>query len=84
MITSMGIKKALGLLGLSGFLGFVGSPESQTRLRVWLLEMHVRQVELLKIEWGQPGLCTKWDCDYEPESKSCGRRGKLTERKFAK
>jgi hypothetical protein len=46
--------------------------------------MHAKQIELLKIDWGQPGLCTEWDRDYESRTRSCGKRGKLTKRKLPK
>ncbi len=80
----MSFKHFAAILGLSGLLSVSGSPESQTKLRIWLLEMHAKQIELLKIDWGQPGFCTEWDRDYNPRTRSCGRRGKLTERKLPK
>lgn len=55
----MNKRSIIYFLGLSGFLGVAGSPESQTKLRIWLLEMHAHQIELLKIDWGQSGLCTE-------------------------
>jgi hypothetical protein len=77
-------KHFAAILGLSGLLGVSGSPVSQAKLRVWLLEMHAKQIELLKIDWGQPGLCTEWDRDFDSRTRSCGRRGKLTERRLPK
>jgi len=45
-------------------------------------ELHRQQLELLKIDWGQPGLCTEWDRDYNSETQSCGKRGKSIKRKY--
>lgn len=75
------LKRCLQALGFSGLVGLASSPENQTSLRIWLLEVHAKQVELLKVDWGQPGLCTEWDRDYDAKTRSCGRRGKLIERK---
>ena len=69
-------------LGFTGLLGTAVSPELPDDMRRWILEMHKAQVELLKIDWGQPGFCTEWDRDYNPKTHSCGRRGKLVERHF--
>lgn len=77
-------KHFAAILGVSGLLGVSSSTESQTKLRIWLLEMHAKQIDLLKIEWGQPGLCNEWDRDYDAKTRSCGRRGKLTERRLPK
>jgi|GEM_PF-763349 len=51
-------------------------------LRVMLLDMHKRQVELLKVNWGTPVLCTEWSQGYDSKTQSCGRRGKLFRRSF--
>ena len=51
-------------------------------LRVMLLDMHRRQVELLKVNWGTPVLCTEWSQGYDSKTQSCGRRGKLFRRSF--
>lgn len=76
-------KQLLGALGISSFLGFASSPESQTNLKDWILEMHAAQIELLKIDWGQPGFCTEWDRDYDHKTRSCGKRRKLIERRYS-
>lgn len=68
-------------LGFSGLVGIASSADSKLRLRVWLQEMHAKQIELLNIDWGQPGFCTKWDRDYDEKALACGRRGRLTTRK---
>lgn len=47
-----------------------------------LAKAHAAQIELLKIDWGQPGFCTEWDRDYNSRSRSCGKRGKLIERRY--
>ena len=71
-------------LSIAGFLGVKTSVEAPKDMRKWLLEMHAAQVELLKIDWGQPGFCTEWDRDYNPRKGSCGKRGKLTERRYSR
>jgi len=55
-----------------------------TKGKIETLDLDKAQIELLKIDWGQPGLCTEWDRDYDPKTRSCGRRGKLIERGLAK
>jgi hypothetical protein len=37
-----------------------------------LLDMHKRQIELLKVNWGTPVLCTEWSQGYDPKTQSCG------------
>jgi hypothetical protein len=32
---------------------------------------------LLKIEWGNPGLCSRFSIDYDAGTKSCGKRSPL-------
>jgi hypothetical protein len=64
-----------------------GKSESPARpvipnIRAALLEMHLRQVELLKVDWGTPVLCTKWSLGYDPKTHTCGQRGKLFRRSF--
>jgi len=59
MSISKPLRYALLLAGVGTYFG-----ESEIRLapqdlRIWLLEMHAKQIELLKIDWGQPGLCTE-------------------------
>ena len=71
-------------LTIAGFLGVKTPVEAPKDMRKWLLEMHAAQVELLKIDWGQPGFCTEWDRDYNPKNRSCGKRGKLIERRYSK
>lgn len=68
-------------LGFAGFLGANVSPETSKSMHKWLLEMHTAQIELLKIDWGQPGLCTEWDRDFDKDTRSCGKRGRLIQRK---
>lgn len=60
---------------------------SREGLRLWLLEMHLRQSELLKIDWGDTGLCTEWSRGYDPKTKMCGKglaRRTLYRRKHSK
>ncbi len=81
MSISKPVRYSLLLAGVSTFFGGSEIRQAPQNLRIWLLEMHAQQIELLKIDWGQPGLCTKWDRDYDTKSESCGRRGKLSQRK---
>ena len=74
----MNSKLLITALGLAGFF----ATEIPKNMHQWLLEMHRAQIELLKIDWGQPGFCTEWDRDYDSNSRSCGKRGKLTKRHF--
>jgi hypothetical protein len=78
------LKKLSHLIGLGcvGLMLSATTPKAQTELREWLVHMHVKQIELLKIEWGQPGFCGEWDRDYNPTTRSCGRRGKLIQRRY--
>ena len=76
--------KLLMALGFAGFLGNSVSPDLPKDMHRWVLEMHTAQVELLKIDWGQTGFCTEWDRDYNSKARSCGKRGKLIERRYAK
>ncbi len=46
--------------------------------RKWMLEMHRRQIELLKIDWGNPGFCTEWEQSYNAETSSCSGGRKST------
>ena len=78
----MKTKIILAALGIAGFLGKNVSPEVPSDIHGWLRDMHVAQVELLKINLGQPGFCTKWDRDYDPATRTCGRRGKELKRKY--
>lgn len=77
----MNFKTLFMPLALSSFIGLSHSDSGQQKLREWLLYMHAEQVKLLKIDWGQPGFCTEWDRDYDPKSRSCGKRRKLIERR---
>lgn len=76
----MKIKTFFTSLGFAGFLGAAVSPELPRDMHRWLLEMHRAQVNLLKIEWGQPGFCTEWDRDFDHNTRSCGKRGQKTAR----
>ena len=75
-------KLILSTLGIAGFLGANTVPELPKDLHHWLLEMHAAQIELLKIDWGQPGFCTEWDRDYNARTRSCGGRARLIERRY--
>lgn len=79
----MKTKLVLAALGFTGLLGASNTSDIPRNMHQWLLEMYAAQVELLKIDWGQPGFCTEWDRDYNPESHSCGKRGKLIERRYS-
>lgn len=68
-------------LALGSFIELSNSETGQQKLREWLLYMHAEQVKLLKINWGNPGLCTEWDRDFHRATNTCGRRGKLIQRK---
>lgn len=78
----MNPKSLLLGLGLGGLMVSATTPKAQIELREWLVHMHIKQIELLKIEWGQPGFCGEWDRDYDPTTRSCGRRGKLIQRRY--
>src|SRR5690606_26056462 len=73
---------ALLAAGMSTYFGGLEIRRAPQELRIWLLEMHAKQIDLLKIDWGQAGLCTEWDRDYDANTRSCGWRGKLTDRRF--
>jgi hypothetical protein len=79
----MNFKTLFMPVALSSFIGLSNSQSGQQKLREWALEMHAAQIELLKIDWGQPGFCTEWDRDYDPKSRSCGKKGKLIERRYS-
>jgi len=78
----MKTKFFIASLGFAGFLGSKVATEPPKDIHQWLLEMHAAQVELLKIDWGQPGFCTEWDRDYKAKTHSCGKRGKRIERRY--
>ncbi len=80
----MKAKLILSAFGFAGLLGATSSPDLPNNMHQWLLEMHAAQIELLKIDWGQPGFCTEWDRDYNPSTRSCGKRGKLMERRYTR
>lgn len=80
----MNKKILFSVLALGGVWDATRALDAKINLRIWLLEMHAKQIELLKIDWGQPGLCTEWDSDYNRNTRSCGRRGKLTDRSLPK
>ena len=46
---------------LAGLLGFGISTGAPKNLHRWVLEMQRAQIDLLKINWGNPGFCTEWD-----------------------
>lgn len=77
-------KLLISALGFAGFLGASVSPDLPKNMHHWLLEMHKAQIDLLKIDWGQPGFCTEWDHDFDSKTRSCGRRGKLIQRQTSK
>ncbi len=52
----MSIKSALFYSLSCVFGGAVVIPDSREKLHQWILEMHKAQIELLKIDWGKPGL----------------------------
>lgn len=52
---------SLLLAGLSGLFGGTEIRRPPEELRRWILKMHEAQIELLKMDWGNPGFCTKWD-----------------------
>ncbi len=74
------VKHFITALGFAGLIGGSVSPELPKNIHLWLLEMHKAQIELLKIDWGNPGFCTEWDRDYDSKSRTCGKRRKLIER----
>ena len=74
----------LSAFGFAGLLGGFFNPDLPDNMHRWLLEMHAAQIELLKIDWGQPGFCTEWDRDYNPRTRSCRRRAKLVERHYVR
>jgi hypothetical protein len=80
----MNFKTLFMPLALSGAIGLSNSESGQKQIREWLIYMHAEQVKLLKINWGNPGLCTEWDRGYNTLTRSCGRRGKLVERSYLK
>ena len=76
----MNVKILITALGLAGFVGGSASIEFPKNMHRWVLEMHRAQIELLKIDWGNPGFCTEWDRDYDSASRTCGKRGLLIQR----
>jgi len=68
----MNFSKLLLIAGISIALGALRLSEGAYAFRQWVAEMHIRQVELLKIEWGNPGFCSEWERDYNPKTLSCG------------
>jgi hypothetical protein len=53
-----------------------GVADPRLVLREWALEMHRAQVDMLKIDWGNPGFCTEWDQGFDAKAGNCrdGRR----------
>lgn len=80
----MSTKSALYIAFSCLFGGSVIVPASREKMHQWIIEMHLAQIELLNIDWGQPGFCTKWDRDYDSTTRSCRNRGEFTEREFLK
>jgi len=70
----MNFKTIFMPLALSGAIGLSNSESGQKQLREWLIYMHAEQVKLLKINWGNPGLCTEWDRHYDSRTRSCRRQ----------
>lgn len=82
MSNNLQSKLIISALGFAGFLGVDVSPDLPKDMRQWILEMHAAQIELLKIDWGQPGFCTEWDRDYNSQTSSCGKRGGTIKRHY--
>lgn len=57
------VRYSLLLAGVSGVFGGAEVRRTPEELRRWILKMHRAQVELLKMDWGNPGFCTEWDND---------------------
>lgn len=73
------VRYSLLFAGLSGLFGGVEIRRTPEELRRWILKMHKDQIELLKMDWGNPGFCTKWDWDYRSQTRSCRKEGNLRE-----
>ncbi len=68
--------------GIEGYRSLKGDNlDPAAVLHRWVLEIHRREVEMLKIDWGNPGFCTEWDRDFDRKSRSCGKRGRLIQRR---
>ncbi len=78
----MRISKLVQTLGFAGVLSSMPLVDIPKDLHRWVLKMHKAQIELLKIDWGSPGFCTEWDRDYNPKTRTCGRRGRVMKRYF--
>jgi len=65
---------------LAGDWEFVRQSSGELTYRV--LRMHEAQVDLLRVDWGQPGFCREWERDYNAKTRSCGRRGEFIERRY--
>jgi len=50
---------------------WTGAADPGLALREWVLEMHRVQVELLKIDWGNPRFCTEWDRGFDRKTGKC-------------
>jgi len=83
MSTKLKSKLIISALGFAGLFGAGVSPELPKDMHRWLLEMHAAQIDLLKIKWGQPGICTEWDSDFSSRTQSCGTRGQTLKRKYS-
>ncbi len=80
----MNLKQIITLIFLVSVLSGVVLPRLPNEMHAWILKMQKAQIELLKIDWGQPGLCTEWDRDYNDNIHLCGKRIKFTERRYPK
>ena len=75
-------KYAFVLLAFSGVFEVAEKYEAPRNLRRWVLEMHRAQIELLKMDWGNPGFSPLRDSHHAPDTQSCGKRSKLLKRKY--
>ncbi|MBP7843517.1 MAG: hypothetical protein KA116_01760 [Proteobacteria bacterium] len=80
----MNTKQIITLIFLVSVLSGVALPSLPNEMHAWILKMQKAQIELLKIDWGQPELCTERDRDYNDSTRLCGKRRKLTERRYPK
>ena len=70
-------KKMTLLLALVGVFGGAQTDFTRASFRDWLTSMHKAQVKLLRIDWGDPGLCMEYSRSFNPKSKSCSGGRKL-------
>lgn len=69
--------KNLGLIGLGILFGSGEVKIPTVDFHAWLISFHKAQVELLRIDWGDPGLCTEYSRSFNPKTKSCSGGRKL-------